>query len=194
MLLAAGGYLSTSIENVVILVGVFCANPANAKAVRLGFGIGSLALLLISLATLTVAAWIPIRYLGLLGLIPITLGIYEIFRSCGKDASDDSTPQNIPQARGEVVLSASLLMVANGGDTIAVFAPLFAETERIGVVVMTVGFILAALGLSFASGRICVLPQLSEPLKKYGPRIAPIIMIGIGIYILLNTGTDLVPD
>lgn len=178
----------------VILVGVFCANPANAKAVRLGFGIGSLALLLISLATLTVAAWIPIRYLGLLGLIPITLGIYEIFRSCGKDASDDSTPQNIPQARGEVVLSASLLMVANGGDTIAVFAPLFAETERIGVVVMTVGFILAALGLSFASGRICVLPQLSEPLKKYGPRIAPIIMIGIGIYILLNTGTDLVPD
>lgn len=178
----------------VILVGVFCAHPANAAAVRLGFGVGSLVLLLISLATLAIAGWIPVSYLGLLGLIPITLGIYEIFRPSGKSGSGDSTPQNIPQAKGKVVWSASLLMVANGGDTIAVFAPLFAETQRIGVVVMTAGFILAALGLSFVSGRICVFPQLSEPLKKYGPKIAPYIMIGIGIYILLNTGTDLVPD
>ena len=37
-------------------------------------------------------------------------------------------------------------------------------------------------------------PKLSEPLKKYGARLAPYIMIGIGVYILLNTGTDLVPD
>lgn len=42
LLLAAGGFVSTNLENVVILVSVFCANPQNARAVRLGFASGSL--------------------------------------------------------------------------------------------------------------------------------------------------------
>lgn len=84
-------------------------------------------------------------------------------------------------------------MITNGGDAIAVFIPLFAETERTGIPVMVSGYIFVALVLSYISGRICLFPQLSKPLRKYGPRISPFVMIGIGIYILFNAGTDVVP-
>lgn len=188
------GFISTNVENIVVLVGVFCANPVNAPAVRLGFGLGSLILLLVSLSTLIIAGSIPVHYLGLLGLIPIGLGVYEIVRSARKDGQSAHQPRATSGAKGKVVVSASTLMVANGGDTIAVFAPLFAETERGGVSVMVAGYIFAAAALAFLCGRVCVAPQLSEPLSKYGPRIAPYIMIAIGCYILLNTGTDLMPD
>lgn len=176
----------------VILVSVFCANPANARAVRLGFALGSLVLLLASLTILTVSGWIPVRFLGLLGLIPIALGVYEILRP--KDDDSDDAAREIPQRYTRVVLSATLLMIANGGDTIAVFAPLFAETERAGLPVLILGYVLTALTLAVLSGHVCVAPRLSEPLNKYGVRVAPYIMIGIGVYILLNTGTDLLPD
>ena len=178
----------------VILVSVFCANPKNAQAVRLGFAIGSLALLLASLLVLIVSGWIPIRFLGLLGLIPIGFGILEIVRRSRKSEHSDSDAGEAVQEHTRVVLSASVLMIANGGDTIAVFAPLFAETQPSGVAVLVLGYLATAISLSFLSAHVCVFPQLSEPLKKYGARVAPYIMIGIGVYILLNTGTDLVPD
>ena len=193
LLLAAGGFVSTNIENVVILVSVFCAHPKNAPAVRLAFGIGSLVLLVASLLVLIVSGWIPIRFLGLLGLIPIAFGVYEIGQSFKKDGPDVSA-REVPQERIKVVFSASVLMIANGGDTIAVFAPLFAETEPSGIPVLVLGYLATAVSLSLLSGHVCVFPNLSEPLKKYGARAAPYIMIGIGIYILLNTGTDLLPD
>lgn len=186
--------MSTNIENVVILVSVFCADSANARAVRLGFGMGAVMLLLASLLVLTVSGWIPIRLLGLLGLIPIAFGIFELVRSSKNDGCSNSAAGKISPEQGRVVLSASLLMMANGGDTIAVFAPLFAETAPAGVPVLVLGYVLSAAALSFLSGHVCVFPALSAPLKKYGARAAPFIMIGIGVYILLNTGTDLLPD
>ena len=178
----------------VILVSVFCAHPKNAQAVRLGFALGSLTLLLASLLVLTVSGWIPIRFLGLLGLIPIGFGILEIVRSARKNKKSDGNARETVQDHSKVVVSASVLMIANGGDTIAVFAPLFAETKPAGVVVLVLGYLATAISLSFLSGHVCVFPKLSEPLKKYGARLAPYIMIGIGVYILLNTGTDLAPD
>jgi cadmium resistance protein CadD (predicted permease) len=194
LLLAAGGFVSTNIENVVILVSVFCVNPRNARALRLGFAGGSLVLLLASLLVLTVSGWIPLRLLGLLGFIPIAFGLYEIVRSRRKNDPSVAVAGELPRQHIRVILSASLLMIANGGDTIAVFAPLIAETKPAGVPIIVLGYLAAAAVLTFLSGHVCVFPNLSEPLKKYGARVAPDIMIGIGIYILLNTGTDLVPD
>ena len=194
LLLAAGGFVSTNIENVVILVSVFCANPKNAQAVRRGFAIGSIALLLASLLVLLVSGLIPIRFLGLLGLVPIGFGILEIVRTSRRNEQSDGDAREAGPEHTRVVLSASVLMIANGGDTIAVFAPLFAETRPSGVVVLVLGYLATAISLSFLSGHVCIFPKLSEPLKKYGARLAPYIMIGIGVYILLNTGTDLVPD
>jgi cadmium resistance protein CadD (predicted permease) len=115
-------------------------------------------------------------------------------RSYKNDGQSDAVAEGAAQEHIKVVFSASALMIANGGDTIAVFAPLFAETELGGVPVLILGYLATAVSLSFLAGYVCVFPNLSKPLKKYGARVAPYIMIGIGIYILLNTGTDLLPD
>ena len=160
--MAAGGFVSTNIENVVILVGVFCAHPKNAQAVRLGFALGSLSLLLASLMVLTVSGWIPIRFIGLLGLIPIGFGILETgaFTSRKNEQADGDVRKEVQEHSKVTCLRIRVLMIANGGDTIAVFAPLFAETQTIaGVVVLVFGYLATAISLSFLSGSCVRLSQ-----------------------------------
>lgn len=190
--LTISGFFGTNLENVVILITVYCARPVSIQAVRLGFILGSLLLLAISLLFLIIADWLPIRYLGLLGLIPLSIGLYELYKNFTSDGAKTTlAPLDYPRAK--IAIPSALLMLANGGDTVAVFAPLFAETEQIGVIVMAITFIILTLLLSYFVGLICIHPQLSKPLKVYGPKLSPYIMIAIGIYIMFNTGTDLSP-
>jgi len=159
-----------------------------------GFVAGSFVMLIVSLSILGLAVWIPVRYMGLLSLIPITLGLRALLRPTNHNDSTGSGIDGTSWKHFKVTLSAAALMVANGGDTIVVFAPLFAETEPSGVGVIVIGFVLSSIALAFFSSRVCIHPRLSEPLRRYGPKVAPFVMIGIGIYIMLNTGTDTLLD
>ncbi len=193
LLLAVSGFAATNLENVVVLVAVFCAECRNSTAVRLGFGLGALVLLALSLTTLALTEVVPVSYLGWLGIIPIAFGVREIFRRAEDESSEDAGGGKARGTLLKVTAAAAMLMIVNGGDTIAVFAPLFAETLPFGVVIMVIGYSLTALVLAVVTGRACTHPGLAVPLQRFGPRIAPYIMIAIGIYVLLNTSTDRLP-
>lgn len=194
LVLAIGGFTATNLENVVVLVSVFCGQCGRAHAVRLGFALGSVALLALSLLGVVLVGLVPVQHIGWLGLIPIALGVRELLRKSDDGSESDATGQR-PEGSSllNVAGAAAVLMVANGGDTVAVFAPLFAETQRSGIVVLAIGFLATALLLTLVTGRACNHPALSVPLQRFGPRIAPYVMIAIGAYVLLNTGTDTLP-
>lgn len=193
LLLALGGFAATNLENLVILVAVFCNRSENSKLVALGFFAGAMALLAISLAAHFLNSIIPVDYLGLLGLIPIALGIRELLRSARTDADVAQQRQRRSGTGRNTFLAIMILMLANGGDTLAVFAPLVAETKPSGVLVLGLGFTVAAAILALIARHACAHPGLARHLGRYGPRIAPYVMIGIGLYILINTSTDLLP-
>ena len=81
-------------------------------------------------------------------------------------------------------------MIANGVDTIAVFVPLIAESEATYRLFLSLGFVAASLALAWLATRACTHPSAATPIARYGPKVAPFVMIGIGVYILLNTATD----
>jgi cadmium resistance protein CadD (predicted permease) len=79
--------------------------------------------------------------------------------------------------------------VANGSDNISVYTPLFATRSAVDV---------AASGLVFAimTALWCLLghwlvhhPALGIPLRRYGHRTLPFLLIGFGIFILYSAGT-----
>ena len=54
--------------------------------------------------------------------------------------------------------------------------------------------LLAALILSAAARYAVGNPVIGPAIERYSARIAPFIMIAIGLYVLANTTTDLLPD
>ena len=124
--------------------------------------------------------------LGYLGIVPLVLGLRLLLLSPG-------THENALPARVSAAGIAALL-IANSVDTVAAFAPLFAESYPAVRLSLAVGFGLAAatwltLVIGIA-GRLRRLFDSSATAARLAPRIAGVIMILVGAYILWDSGTD----
>ena len=97
--------------------------------------------------------------------------------------------QNRPSGRS---LQKADLLIANSSDTVFALGPLFAESDASARTGLIAGFILAAtLWLALVLGVSSRLAR-SKQLARIAPRIAPWMMILIGLYILSDSATDLV--
>jgi cadmium resistance protein CadD (predicted permease) len=188
--LIAGSFAATNLDNLALLVSWLLQHRGERRRILVGHLGGMFALLALALAFGLGAAVIPDRHVGYLGLVPIGLGLkalYESLRS-GRDHAEAPQP-----AADSLSLSIATTQVANGTDTVLVMGPLLADS-KLGVdALMTAGFVamsLAWFGLSWQlshhAGRISLV-------ERYGHWIAPIVLIVVGLYILDNTRTDVVP-
>lgn len=102
---------------VLFLSAKACAVPGPWKIwVGQYLGIGILAV------AAAVAAWaltpVPVEWVGLLGLVPLALGCYALAKSARSSA-------DIPVTRSLTLPAIITVTVANGGDNISVYTPLF---------------------------------------------------------------------
>jgi cadmium resistance protein CadD (predicted permease) len=81
-------------------------------------------------------------------------------------------------------------MFANSGDSLAVLAPLFAETREPYTLLIVGAGISMVLLWSGLAGWIARSPALAEPIRKWSAYLLPLILIAVGLYILSDTGTD----
>ncbi len=176
-------YAATNLDN-MLLIGGLLAGGARRGSVAIGFTVAAARVILVASSFTALSYFLPPAMLGYLGIIPIALGLRLLF-------------QRNPDIEGSTQLttgamSVAVILAANSLDTVAAFAPLFAESETIVRLALVVGFALAA-GVLFA-----VVLRSAERLSTMtdkgtiAQRIAAVIMILVGIYVLLDTGTDLV--
>ena len=122
--------------------------------------------------------------LGYLGFVPISIGVYLLFAS--------GSPDDVATNRATTWPAITGLLLANSGDTIFALGPLFAESEDTARFGLAAGFVvIAAIWLALIlnlSSRVAA----SARLRRLGHWLAPWMMILIGLYILTDTGTDLV--
>ncbi len=117
-----------------------------------------------------------------LGLVPIAFGIMA-FRQ------RDERRTALPGSSGALAVTA--LFLGLSFDTLAVLTPVFADsTLRFDLDALT-GASLSSLAIGGSVYALTRAPRRSLPALKRFNRIAPFIMIAAGIYVLLNTGTDL---
>jgi cadmium resistance protein CadD (predicted permease) len=90
---------------------------------------------------------------------------------------------------GGNILTVAIATLANGGDNLSIYTPLFATRSAVEI---------AAIGLVFAlmTALWCVVghwlvhhPALGAPIRRYGQRAVPFILIGLGALILYRAGT-----
>lgn len=182
VLLAIAAYASTNVDNLVLL-GALAAGTDRQRVVIAGFGVASVLILCVAMSFSLLSHLIAPRMLGWLGVLPIALGLRQLFfRGGGGDRVGMS------QVSAQAV---ALLMLANSADTLAVFGSLFAESETLVVIVLALSFaVIAAVWAALVkmiSGGSRRLSSITAAVSK----AVPFIMIAIGTYVLLDTGTDL---
>ncbi|WP_171121392.1 MULTISPECIES: hypothetical protein [unclassified Ruegeria] len=174
--------ISTNLDNLVMLFGLVMVMKT-ARAV-IGFAVAQVLILSLSLA---IASGLDqtsfLHWVGYLGIVPLALGLRGIWHQMsGKD--DHKIPE-----RGAVT-SVVVLFLSLSIDTLAAMTPLLADS--------TPAFrVTALIGAAFALTGLIALASWGAPrAQNLGPRIArldriaPYIMVSVGLYILINSPTD----
>ena len=189
--LFASSFAATNIDNLALLVGWLLRDPTGSRQVFVGHLLGMFALLLLTIAFGLGANLIPLRFVGYLGVIPIALGLKGIYALSGR--SDETDTASGATTAHTSALSIAAVQVANGVDTVLVFGPLLGDSELGVDFILIGGFIMMAVawfGLARILERHAARLAL---LERYGHWISPIILILVGLYILANTSTDVLP-
>jgi cadmium resistance protein CadD (predicted permease) len=182
----------TNVDDLFVLLGFFSDPRFRPRQVVIGQYMGVMVLYGASVLASLLSLVIPPAYIGLLGLAPIFMGVtklYSLWRGADSDGDERADLAKASARSGRNILSVAMATVANSGDNISVYTPLFATRSALEV---------AATGLVFAvmTALWCLLGHwlvhhraLGAPIRRYGHRTTPFILIGLGILILYQAGT-----
>ena len=183
-------FASTNIDDLFVLMGFYAEPRFRSRDVVAGQYIGIAALFAASVIFSLVSLVIPEAYVGLLGLVPIVIGGRQLFDlRRGRESAEEGL-QPIADGGGHVrALTVAAVTIANGGDNIGVYTPLFAT--RTGYELALIGVVFAVMtALWCAVGRWMVRHRtLGAPIRRYGHRIVPFVLIALGVLILHDAGS-----
>jgi cadmium resistance protein CadD (predicted permease) len=177
-------FASTNLDDLLLLIGFFAIPAFRAREVVLGQFIGIGALTAVSAASALLAVALPTGKVGLLGLVPVALGAMRLW-DARRGVDDDQKPA--PAASAHNVFTVSAATIGDGGDNIAVYVPIFAAhaAHEQALIVGTFA-ILTALWCA-AAHYLANHPALGAPIRRYGPRLLPWVLIAVGITVLTRT-------
>ncbi len=184
---SAVAFASTNVDDIFVLLGFFADPAFRARQVIIGQYLGIGTLVAVSIVCSLIALLIPPVYIGILGLLPIGMGVKKLWEA--RRGSAEDTEGTHPAPGVHKVLAVAAVTIANGGDNIGVYVPLFATRaldERLAIV--AVFAVMTALWCLVAHSLINH-PALGPPLRRYGQRLLPWVLIGVGISILLENDT-----
>jgi cadmium resistance protein CadD (predicted permease) len=177
-------FASTNIDDLFVLLGFFSDPSVAVRDVAIGQYIGIAVLYSISLIASLISMVIPPVYIGLLGLAPVAIGLKQLVDQLVEREKETARRP----AEGSGVLSVAVVTISNGGDNIGVYTPFFATHScwQIGVVGVIFGVM---TGVWCAFGYWLVNhPIVGSPIRRYGRKAAPIVLIGLGLLILRRAG------
>jgi cadmium resistance protein CadD (predicted permease) len=181
-LLALGtvAFAATNIDGLLVLLAFFADPRFTPGEIVAGQYLGISALIA---ASFLIALWslvIPAPYLGLMGFLPLGIGLRRL------GAADGSIEPVQSSARRSNPLTVAAVTVANGGDNIGTYAPFF---STIGICERGILILLFWLLTAVWCGAAYVLVQHSKigaPIRVAGGRALPVVLIALGIYIIVR--------
>jgi len=189
LFLVASSYFATNIDNLLLLVGWMLGGRVSTGRLFAAYAIAAIAVLIASVALGLSASVIPTNYVGYLGFVPILLGVklfVEQVRHRG------NTPASETLGTFSVAAIAATLF-SNSVDTMLVFAPLLADSNAGTDRVIAAAYLVMAFSWFFAAQFFGQRASRLRRISTAAQWLTPLIMIAIGLYILDNTLTDVVP-
>jgi len=185
--LVAGAYAATNMDNLTILVSWMLARKISFAGIASGYAMATTAVLVSSTILGLSSNVIPVELIGYLGVFPIGLGIYSLIGQIrGGSRQADANTGNA------AALGVAATLTGNSADSIIIFSPMLADSKGIVDLYIVSAFVVVAAAwfwmAKVASQRVAKL----DAVTNVAGWIAPLIMIYVGIYILMNTATDVI--
>ena len=189
LLSAIGLFIATNIDDIIVL-SLFFARGAGHKGTTLrilaGQYLGFAGILAAAvLVTLGAGAFLPAEAIPYFGLIPLALGLWSAWQAWQGDDDDDDA-----QVAGKKVsvLTVAGVTFANGGDNIGVYVPVFLHVDTATVISYCIVFLILVAGLVALAKFVATRPPIAEVLERWEHVLFPIVLIGLGIFILVSGG------
>lgn len=190
---AIGVYISTSIDYLIILIILFAQLSQNKQKWHIYAGqyLGTGLLVGASLVAAYVVNFVPEEWMvGLLGLIPIYLGIR--FAIVGEDAEEEEEEiiERLEQSKAnQLFWTVTLLTIASGGDNLGIYIPYFASLDWSQTLVALLVLVIGIIIFCEISRVLSYIPLIFETIEKYERIIVPLVFILLGLYIMYENGT-----
>jgi cadmium resistance protein CadD (predicted permease) len=177
---SAGIFASTNIDDLFVLVGFFSDRSFSRRRIIAGQILGIATIVAISLAAAFAAlAFSPTR-VGLLGVAPAVIGVGKLVR-----LGNSEEPRR-PMAGG--ILQVAAITIANGGDNIGVYTPIFANQRALEMTATVSIFAALTVVWCFVALWLVSHETLGKPVRRYGHILLPFVLIGLGGVILYRSG------
>ncbi len=179
---AAGVFAGTNVDDLIVLTVLFLSARATGRPRRWQIwagqyaGIGALvAVSVVAALGLTV---VPDRWVPLLGLVPVALGVRGLIGVLRRSPGDDSPPV------AANAFAVAGVTVANGADNIAVYTPTFRTIGVTGTAVTIAVFAVLVAVWCLASSRLGAHRRVIAVVERHGHWLVPLVFIAIGAVIL----------
>ena len=184
-------YSGTAVDLLIILMLFFAKRKSRKDIINIYLGqfLGSVSLILLSLLFAFVLNYIPSKeILGLLGLIPIFLGLKVLLLgdSDGEAIAKDGLRKD---NKNLVLLVAMITFASCGADNIGVFVPYFITLNLANLIVALLTFLVMIYLLVFSAQKLAQVPSVGETLEKYSRWFIAVVYLGLGIYILIENNS-----
>lgn len=184
---AAGAFVGTNLDDLVVLVLLILGMPEDKlRTWQIYFGqyVGFAGLLVISLLASSAMRVVPARWLGLLALIPIALGVRALVRVMHRRDSEDGVDPILASG----ILPVAAITMANGGDNVSVYSLMFRWMDWLDLTV-TIGVFLLLLALWCRTALVISRRgRVVTDLVRGGEWFTAIVFVIVGAVILIRTG------
>ncbi|WP_235036823.1 cadmium resistance transporter [Actinomadura sp. K4S16] len=186
---AGGLFAATNVDDLIVLTVLFLSGRATGspkpRQIWAGQYLGIAALALVSVVAALGLEIVPDEWIGLLGLVPLALGIR------GLVAAVRSRDHDAPPAVASGLLPIAGVTIANGADNISAYTPVFRTIgpapTLVTLAVFAAGVALWCLAASWLGSH----KKVIDLLDQHGRWLVPIAFITIGTLIVLQSTTAL---
>ena len=189
---AAIAFLATNADNLLLLFAFLADRSYKTWQVIVGYALGMVAILALSWLVAWFAHFLRPDYVGLLGVVPIGLGLKRLYDQFVRH-TDSAEPASSKRSTHSQVITVALADVAHGPDTTILFSALLADADLVAQFSISITYLVLVIGWCSLGFFLLRHPRVRGPAQRYGNHLSPYLLIGVGIYIVLNTIHDLAP-
>jgi cadmium resistance protein CadD (predicted permease) len=170
---AIGVFVGTDIDDLVVLTALFGSRQVGRRQIVAGQYLGIATLIVIGIVAAVGLLVVPARWVGLLGVIPLGLGVRGLIRREGNPVIVRTT------------MGVAGITIVNGADNVTVYAPLFRGAGWGIVVYVAVFAVLVAVWIA-AAAFMATRPPVVAVLDRWGHWIVPLVFIVIGLVLIVG--------
>jgi cadmium resistance transport/sequestration family protein len=168
-------FAATNVDDAFLLT-LFFARRIPTRGIVAGQYVGFGAIVGVSLIGAWAALAIPHRWVRLLGLLPLAIGIKQLLQA-------RRTEPGQSRAEDYSVASIALVTLSNGADNVGVYVPFFVIDRAYLWLILIVYAVLVAVWC-FVGRWLGNHSLILSSVDRWGHWVVPLVFIALGIYVL----------